>query len=637
MTERTRGTEETRDNGQPEKSSSTPNRRQLLATTALGVAGALAGEKPAEAKRKYERGTAVKRLVSDMTPLKQRAMNDYNTSMAAWGGRLSNAGCEIRNLGRQDHYFDIVIIGSGYGGAITAARLAQQMRPGTKLAVLERGREWLPGTFPDTFDRGAVEFRNGTIPVLQQKKPHNQLGLYDMVYNKDVNVLVGNSLGGTSTINSNVAIMPDVETFMSTRWPSALRDRNVLRPYYQRAAYELNLQQIEQDTHKAIAFRNLANKLHQNCGNVAFEKANVAVTYCGRGLDQYSRNRQGVIQRPCTLCADCSAGCNIGAKNTLQMNYLPLAKRFGANLYTHTEVQTVTPVAGGYRVHFKHFKACGDEKHASCGSIRARIVIVSAGSLGSTGILLRSREAGLSVSDTLGCGFSGNGDTVGVITKSECRTNTAGYGAYETSQDPVGVTQERNLFINPEAELKYRMLIQEGAATRAYSSLLGTMLADPNLDHSLFLLAVGHDEAAGRIFLKNGRPRVSWPKITKTPYYEYALAKLKEVARVGGRKLRQFNALSLGKPTTVHPLGGCRMADDPTCGVTTNYGQVYVNPNHGDWATPMIHPGLYVADGSLVPTSLGANPLFTISALSERIAEGIVNDPAHVDLFGKAA
>ena len=507
------------------------SRRQMLSTTTLGVAGVLSGEQTAEAKRKYDRGTAVKRLVSHMTPLKKRAMTDYATSMSAWGGRLANAGCEIRNLGQQDQCFDIVIIGSGYGGAITAARLAQRMRPGTQLAVLERGREWLPGTFPDTFDRGAVEFRNGTIPVLQQKTPHNQLGLYDMVYNKDLNVLVGNSLGGTSTINSNVAIMPDAETFASPRWPAALRDRNALWPYYQRAAYELNIQQIEQDTHKAIAFRRIADKMYRDCGNVAFEKANVAVTYCGRGLDQYSRNRQGVIQRPCTLCADCSAGCNVGAKNTLQMNYLPLAKRHGAHLYTQTEVQTVLPVDGGYRVNFNHYKACGNKKHAACGSVRARIVIVSAGSLGSTGILMRSRECGLSVSDMLGCGFSGNGDTVGVITRSECRTNTAGYGAYETSQDPVGVTQERNLFLNPEADLKYRMLIQEGAATRAYSTLLGSMLADPNLDHSLFLLAVGHDEAAGRIHLENGRPRVSWPKITKSPYYQYALAKLKEVAR----------------------------------------------------------------------------------------------------------
>jgi len=606
----------------------------MLASAAAASASVLASTSEAQAKRKLKHGTAVKRLTSSVTPLKKRAMRDYMESMSAWGGRLANTGNEIRELASCDQHFDVLIVGSGYGGAITAARLSQRLKPGKRLAVLERGREWLPGTFPDSFDRGAVEFRNGTSPVLKTKTPPNQLGLYDMVYNRDLNVLVGNALGGTSTINANVAIMPDTETFLSPNWPTALQDRNVLLPYYRRAAGELNLQQITEETPKTAAFRNLANTLHRKGDDVAFAPADVTVSYQGRGLNAQSRNRQGVIQRPCTLCADCSSGCNVGAKNTLQMNYLPLAKRFGAEFYTRTEVQCVVPDQHGYRVHFKHYETCGDEAHVFGGSVRARIVILSAGCLGSSGILLRSRECGLPVSDMVGSGFSGNGDTVGVITKSVCPTNAAGYGAYETDQAPVGITQQRNLFMDPNAELKYRMLVQEGAATRAYSTLLGGLLADPHLDHSLFLLAVGHDEAAGRIFLENGQPRVSWPKIMQTPYYNYALAKLKEIARVGGKRLRQFDALSMGKPTTVHPLGGCRMADDPTRGVTTDLGRVYNVSAAGDWSsTANVHSGLYVADGAIVPTSLGANPLFTISALSERIADGIVSDPMSRDLF----
>lgn len=609
------------------------SRRAVLASAAAATASALTATE-AKAKRKLPCGTAVKRLTTTVTPLKQRAMRDYMESMSAWGGRLATTGNSIRELAAGDQYLDVLIVGSGYGGAITAARLAQKLRPGKRLAVLERGREWLPGTFPDSFDRGALEFRNGPSPLLKTNTPPNQLGLYDMVYNRDLNVLVGNALGGTSTINANVAIMPDPETFLSPDWPSALQDRNVLLPYYQRAARELNLQQIDEETPKAAALHGLANTLHSKGGDVAFAPADVTVSYQGRGLNTQGRNRQGVIQRPCTLCADCTSGCNIGAKNTLQMNYLPMAKRFGAEFYTRTEVQCVVPDQHGYRVHFKHYEPCGAEQHAVHGSIRARIVILSAGSLGSTGILLRSRECGLAVSDRVGCGFSGNGDTVGVITKSVRPTNAAGYGAYETNQTPVGLTQQRNLFIDPNAELKYRMLIQEGAATRAYSTLLGGLLADPHLDHSLFLLAVGHDEAAGRIFLENGQPRVSWPKIMQTPYYSYAVAKLKEIAKVGGKRFRQFDALSMGKPTTVHPLGGCAMADDPTRGVATDLGRVFNVSAAGDWSSnPSVHSGLYVADGALVPTSLAANPLFTISALSERIADGIVSDVANADLF----
>lgn len=610
------------------------SRRQMMASAAIASTIALGNGGKVEAKQKLKLGTAFKRLKSHVTPIKQRAMRDYTESMSAWGGRLATTGDEIRRHAQCDQFFDVLIVGSGYGGAITAARLAQRMRPGTRIAVLERGREWMPGTFPDVFDRGAREFRNGTSPVLKPKTPANQLGLYDMTFGNDLNVLVGNALGGTSTINANVAIMPDVETFLSSDWPSALRDRNVLLPYYRRAAIELNLQQIDEDTPKAAAFRNLADIMHRSTGSIAFAPADVTVSYRGRGLDAQSRNRQGVIQRPCTLCADCTSGCNVGAKNTLQMNYLPMAKRFGAEFFTRTEVQRVLPEQHGYRVQFKHYAPCADENRAFSGSVRARIVILSAGTLGSTGILLRSRECGLAVSDRVGCGFSGNGDTVGVITKSICPTNAAGYGAYSTEQAPVGITQQRNLFTDRNAELKYRMLIQEGAATRAYSTLLGGLLGDPHLDHSLFLLAVGHDEAAGRIFLENGQPRVAWPKIMKTPYYSYALAKLKDMARQGGKRLRQFDALSMGKPTTVHPLGGCRMSDDPSCGVTTDQGRVYNMATAGDWSSqPRVHSGLYVADGSLIPTSLGANPLFTISAVSERIADGIVTDPTNADLF----
>ena len=266
-------------------------------------------------------GRNVKKLKSAMTPIKQRAIHDYTCSLKPWGGRLANSSGELRSLSCQDQCLDVIVIGSGYGGAITAARLAQRMPNGSRLAILERGREWVPGTFPDSFVRGAKEFRNGTVPFVEKPKPANQLGLYDMVYNDDINVLSGNALGGTSTINANVAVIPDADVFMQSPWPTALRHRELLEGYYQRAAVELNLQQIDESTPKAVALAAIGKKM---CAPVY--PADVSVSYRGRGLDECGRNSQGMIQRPCTLCADCTSGCNVGAKNTLQMNYLPLAQ-----------------------------------------------------------------------------------------------------------------------------------------------------------------------------------------------------------------------------------------------------------------------------------------------------------------------
>ena len=112
--------------------------------------------------------------------------------------------------------YDVVIIGSGYGGAITAARLAAAQWPGAKpsICVLERGREWLPGQFPDNLQAGATALRNAVNP----------LGLYDFRIGPDIGAWMASGLGGTSLINANVAIEPDSEVFDNPQWPQAIRD-----------------------------------------------------------------------------------------------------------------------------------------------------------------------------------------------------------------------------------------------------------------------------------------------------------------------------------------------------------------------------------------------------------------------------
>ena len=590
-------------------------------------AAARAGNK----RRGFGIARSISRLVSSVTPLKRRAMKDYVTSLAGQGGRLSSPGFELLAAAEAGERIDILVVGSGYGGAITAARLAAKARPGTRIVLLERGREWLPGTYPDTATRVSRELRYGQNQQLDSSRPHNQLGLFDLVYNDDINVLAGSAVGGTSIINANVAAIPDPDIFAQTAWPMALRDRTSLQPWYQLAARELNLQQITEETFKARALRHVARKV-----GASYYPSDVAVTYRGHGLDADSRNRQGMIQRACELCGDCTTGCNVGAKNTLQMNYLPMARRLGVRIFPQTEVDFVEKSADGYRVHFRHFASNGEELTPCSGHIAARMVVLSAGSLGTTGILLRSRERGLSLSPQLGQKFSGNGDSLGVIAHADCRTNAAGVGAYDRGDaPPVGTTQERNLDLRNHPDPTKRLLIQEGAVNRAYATAIGGLLADPDLERSLVLLAVGHDTADGKIEIQNGRPRVVWPGTIRSAHRRYAENKLRQLARAGGGRLRTLKLFSHGKAVTVHPLGGCAMADDPACGVTTDLGNVFAIGNHDD--TPTVHHGLYVADGSLIPTSLAANPYFTIAALAERIAAGITQDSTYSDLFPNAA
>ena len=567
----------------------------------------------------------LQRRKSHLTPLKTRAMQDYRASMSSFGGSLANPPEQLQQASQQGGVLDVLIVGSGYGGAINAARLAQRMRPGGQLAVLERGQEWVPGTFPDSLNRWLDQSRRGLFGPAR-KRLKNRLGLVDLSFHDEFYVLAGSGLGGGSLINAGVAVTPDPDVFRQDCWPAALRDIGVLAPYYDRVAHELNLQVIDCDTQKTRALQYVARRDPE--GRAITNPAMVTATHRGRGLDSLGRNRQGVIQRPCTLCGDCSTGCNVGAKNTLPMTYLPMAKQFGAQLYTQTEVESIAKEEGLYRVHFKQFRETSTGMRSYSGCVRARIVILSAGSLGSTGILLRSQSPSLSFSHRLGDRWSGNGDVYGFMVRGDVKTNIGGVGAYDADAK-IGVTQQMHLYLQHE-QLGRRMLLQEGAVPRAYTNALGGLVGDLDLDRALAFFALGHDGANGRVTLRDGKPTISWPSHFGSGYIQFAHAQLRRLAKAGNGKYRKPNALGK-KSFTVHPLGGCAMADSVNSGVATDWGQVYSGCGAG--GTEAVHHGLYVADGSLIPTSLAANPFLTIAALSERIAERICADPDFADLF----
>ena len=129
--------------------------------------------------------------------------------------------------------YDVVIIGSGYGGAITAARIAAaDIQPKPRICILERGMEWIPGSFPDE-----------PFNALQQfVSPFNPLGLYHFVQQNEISVVQGSGLGGTSLVNANVAIIPEDAVFDRDPWPDAIK-MNVLRGYYQKASTTLEISQ----------------------------------------------------------------------------------------------------------------------------------------------------------------------------------------------------------------------------------------------------------------------------------------------------------------------------------------------------------------------------------------------------------
>ncbi len=607
-----------------------PSRRTLLkAAVSLPILGAA---QTAAADDRFPRPARARACA---TSDKAIAADDYCRSLTRFGGRLSNPIRDLFLLAEHpdELHYSVILIGSGYGASICAARISQALNPQHRIAILERGKEWIPGTFPDTFldvSRAARQQLTG----LTKGQVTNPLGLFNISFNKEVNILSGSALGGTSTINANVAMRPHSETFKQG-WPAALSDIEVLTPYYDMAARQLSLSRTPLDLVPKIRKRRITAEILS--GNPDhYDRSPVAVMYDCRYLDDELRNQHGMIQRPCTLCGDCITGCNVGAKNTLVYNYLPVAKWNGTDMYTQVQVDRIEKRAGYYRLHLTYIDDSHGEITRHPLAINARVVILGAGSLGSSEILIHSQNDTFQFSPMLGKRWSANGDVIGFVLNTPDATNIGGIGTCEPGcRWPIGSTVQSTLNFFDQPGLENKFIIQEAAIPRGVSNLFSFLLRDKYLDSSMVMLAMGHDGSRGELIWKDGRLQVHWPNLKKSEYRQMIFRVFDEIGRVEGERYKRLRAFG-DNLVSVHPLGGCAMADDPRCGVVNQFGQVYDGYCGGyadQFGQAAVHHGLYIADGAVIPTSLGVNPYLTICAVAERIAAHLVRNPVFADLF----
>ncbi|HVT60581.1 MAG TPA: GMC family oxidoreductase [Thermoanaerobaculia bacterium] len=548
---------------------------------------------------------------------------------------LANSSGQLRSE------YETIVVGSGYGGAITAARLAESGRP---VCILERGREWIPGDFPDTGEKlaGAV------------RRKGNPLGLFDYYLCKDIDVLKGSGLGGSSLVNANVALRPDPEAFADPRWPKLYRDlaaSGELWAYYQRAEQMLHVGPHP----KALELTKvqMIQKATAKLTDYKFGPLNIAVNF-----DVDGPNHVGVQQKKCINCGDCITGCNVTAKNTLYMNYLPYARQKGAEIFTQIEVRKIAArPGGGYTITYRHNQAdkTGEER-----TLGAKQVVLSAGTLGSTEILLRSVAAGLAVSGRLGEGFSGNGDFLALAYNGAYRTNVLGYGNHpesERAQVQPGPTIVSAIQYDRGKPLDQRITLQDfttfpsglvdtfryalpplalttGKGTHwghvvAHAERVGRDLVGWNpegaANHSMVYLVMAIDHGAGRMTLGgDDKLQITWPDLLKDPIFDKVKAALLAHAQTLDATyvhLGRFNPWTLrNNLVTAHPLGGCHLAESADRGVVDVDGTVFDGKGG-------VHAGLHVVDGAIIPMALAVNPFITISAFAERIAERLAAAP----------
>lgn len=571
-----------------------------------------------------------------------------------------------RRRAKDEYDFDIVIVGSGYGGSVAAAELSNckdAQGKSLRICVLERGKEYLAGMFPTRMAdlAGHVRF---TTPFAERQRGAFD-GLYDMRWSDDAAALVASGLGGGSLINAGVMEMPHPQIFQEARWPAEIRNETKLAEMAERLRAWLGAKAMD-----AADAPSKTEALGRLAGGMARPVSVTVASDC-------RTNSAGVAMSPCRRCGDCATGCNYNAKESLDLNLLRLAQESEVRIVTGATVLRVWPLKDGWRVDVNHTDGQLRDRQGKPFALRARRVILAAGTFGSTEILMRSQDDRTRFSDQLGRKFSANGDMLVVAHALATRVN----GVADETQFPapgsahnggraIGPTITAMIDLregNADTDLVIQDLAVPGPLRRLFEESTTTFdvlnrVADgdwekhePNplwsddaavdpkaIANSLVLAMIGRDDAEGELTPggaindnSDGMLTVRWPELRLDPRFENhhrRLGDLLQKSGLGGRlvnnllwrplsdRLEAVFGRQRGPLVTVHPLGGCAMGDDVRQGVTDHCGRVF---DAAGAASNSLHKGLIVLDGSIVPTSLGINPALTIAVLALRAVSAL--------------
>jgi choline dehydrogenase-like flavoprotein len=507
---------------------------------------------------------------------------------------------------------DVLVIGSGFGGAIAAYHLAAG---GARVVVLERG----PWVSSDEFDH---DFKLGA----------SYTRIFDFVVGDGMSLLGGNCVGGGSVVY--FAAMPRAPRFVFDRhggvgrrmWPTAI-DRDCLDPWYDRVAEALPI--TRQDW----------NDVTYSGGLFA-----AACAHAGRTANPAPA---AIARERCTNCNWMMSGCRYEAKRSLLLNYLPAAVAHGARIRPLHEVQYLSRTGdGGYRVHYDVIDDDDYRVRTGSGTIDARIVILAAGA-GATPVILQRSEATLgTMPHAVGRYFSGNGERLNTAVFDEervrevlglSRPDGQAYAASQIGKGPCVVSWDR---LDPSLPEFSRFTLEQLYFPPGFGTILA-QVASPDgpawfgvekkemLRHwqswlTIFTMSEDDNEGVfGPPPLTGNAVRISQQMLGRgTLGYEPSANTLRGWTESDAevKDIMERDGLATVLPWTndvvgaytVHPLASCRIGDDPATSALDDRHEL-----RG-------HPGIFVTDGSAVPGALTVNPAFTIAALAERAVPGIV-------------
>ncbi len=530
--------------------------------------------------------------------------------------------------------YDVIVVGSGFGGSVSALRLSEK---GYRVAVVEMGKRYRAADFART---------NWDLRRSFWRPEVGCYGILQMTLLRDVFVLHGAGVGGGSLVYANTLLVPSDIAFESAGW-AGKGWKARLAPHYETAKRMLGVVEAPEIYEGDRALLAAATEMGRG---EHFRKASVAVFFGepGKTVPDPYFGGEGPERAGCVRCGGCMVGCRYNAKNTLDKNYLYLAEKRGAEVIAEQRVTSIEPLpGGGYELTLRQTTGVVPRRRR----LRAKKVVLSAGVLGTVPLLMHCKTKGSlpALSDRLGDRVRTNSETLLGVRARKNGPELGGRGiAIAGGVDIDANTHIEVVRYSPGSDffglLSTALTDGDGGPWRRRARWLGHLLRHPlawlkNLSTAgwaertaLLLVMQPIDNYLrlrwGRLPLWPFKRGIRSERATSDPipvYFPIAHDVARRMAAHTGGIAQSSNLEIIANvPTTAHILGGCPMGSSAENGVIDEQCRVFG------------YEGLYVIDGSAIPANLGVNPSLTITALAEYAMSQIPNAPHQGEKSEKA-